>query len=114
MNNNNKKIIFSQNKNKNKIFAIKQNHDKNILTLTNESGTKQHIYEQVLSKSVEEIKKNTCDIVIWKENTLIKSFLDEGASITACGKIIFKNLIKYIDNTTKSSIAGGMLKKPVI
>ena len=58
---------------------------------------------------MKEIKKHTYDLKLYKENSITKAFLDEAASITACGRSIALFFRKYIDDTTRSTItAGGM------
>ena len=77
--------------------------------LTHDDGDQYSIYETFLSQPIEEIKKYTYDLKIYREALIIKAFLDGGASITCCGKAIAQLLSKYLDNSIRSSItAGGM------
>ncbi len=75
--------------------------------LTHKNGTQCELFENILTNPIEQIKKITEDLQIWDEQLLIKAFVDPGASITICGKLILDKFMKYLDNNVKSSITAG-------
>ena len=101
----NTNIITTQN-----INGIQRlNDDK--FSLTHENGEHYDIFENILTKPMNEIKKYTFDLRIYRENLIIKSFLDEGAFVTICGINIAKLMMKHLDNLVQSSMtAGGMMQ----
>eukprot|EP01083_Nonionella_stella_P053316 141066_1 len=91
------------------MYSIEYLDNQYILTHENDMDAPLRIYETLLTKPMEQITipKNTIDIEVWKETIHLRGFVDNGASITACGKLIFESFQKYEDNTVRNSVTAG-------
>eukprot|EP01083_Nonionella_stella_P202331 739259_1 len=65
------------------------------------------IVEKICTQPLESIRKVTTNLRIHGEDLMIRSFIDEGASITIGGTGIGQILRKYIESDVKSSIKAG-------